>query len=155
LIFFRPSLWQLSLLVNLFYVIVPTSALVAIARFNLFDIDRLIGATAAYTIVSIAVIAGAIVILPHVSQAANRIAGLDPTVGQFTMGLLLAAVVVPGSRYLRPQIERFFFAERYALERGVEDLLRALSTCTSPQEVLALVGERLDLFLRPECCVVY
>jgi class 3 adenylate cyclase len=155
LVLFKPFLWQLSLLVNLFYVIVPISVFIAVTRFKLFDIDRLISATAAYTIVSVAVIAGAIVILPRVSQATNGIAGLDPTVGQFTIGLLLASVVVPGSRYLRPQIERFFFAERYALERGVEDLLRALSTCTSPQEVLELVGERLDLFLRPECCLVY
>jgi class 3 adenylate cyclase len=135
--------------------IVPICAFIAIVRFNLFDIDRLIGATAAYTLVSIFVIAGAIAMLPRVSQAANRIVGLDPSAGQFMMSLLLAAVVVPGARYLRPQIERLFFAERYALERGVEYLLREISTCAGPQEVLAVVGQRLDSYLRPECCVVY
>jgi hypothetical protein len=81
--------------------------------------------------------------------------GLDPTTGQFIVALLLAALVVPASRYLHPQIERVFFAERYALERGVEHLLRAISACSSPQEVLALVGERLDFYLHPESCVIY
>ena len=69
--------------------------------------------------------------------------------------VLLAALVVPGQRYLRPQIERLFFAERYALEHGVEHLLHELSTCAGPQALLTLAGERLDALLRPECCVIY
>jgi hypothetical protein len=44
------------------------------------------------------------------------------------LALLLAALVMPASCYLRPQIERFLFAERYVLERGVESPLRALCT---------------------------
>jgi class 3 adenylate cyclase len=155
LVFVKPPLWPLGELVSIFNLAVPLCIFIAIAHFNLFDIDRLIGATAAYTLVSIVVIAGAIVVLPRVSQAANRIIGLDPAAGQFMMSLLLAAVVVPGSRYLRPQIERFFFAERYALERGVEHLLREISTCVDPQELLMLVGQRLDSYLHPECCIVY
>ena len=63
--------------------------------------------------------------------------------------------MVPGQRYLRPQIERWFFAERYALERGVEQLLRDLSLCGEPQALLTLTGERLEALLRPECCVIY
>ncbi|MBV8452665.1 MAG: adenylate/guanylate cyclase domain-containing protein [Deltaproteobacteria bacterium] len=154
-IVFKPALWPVDELVQIFFVLIPLCVFIAIVGFNLYDIDRLIGATAAYTLVSIIVIAGAIVLLPRVAQAANRIVGLDPTTGQFTMSLLLAAVVVPGSRYLRPQIERFFFAERYALERGVEQLLHEISTCASAQEVLTLIGQRLDSYLRPESCVVY
>ena len=100
-------------------------------------------------------IAGAITLLPRVAQAANRIVGLDPATGQFMISLLLAAVVVLGSRYVRPWIERFFFAERYALERGVAQLLHEISTCAGAVEVLTLVGQRLDSFLRPESCVAY
>jgi class 3 adenylate cyclase len=151
----NPSLEPMRELACILYVIVPLCAFIAIVRFNLFDIDRLIGATAAYTIVSIVVIAAAIVMVPRVSQAASTAWGLDPTAGQFMVALLFAVLVVPASRYLRPQVERVFFAERYALERGVEYLLRSLSLCISPQEVFALAGERLDLYLRPECCVIY
>jgi class 3 adenylate cyclase len=155
LVFVRPSLGPLRELSLLLYVIIPLCIVIAIVRFNLYDIDRLIGATAAYTIVSIIVIAAAIIMVPRVSQAASTAWGLDPTTGQFVMALLLAALVVPTSRYLRPQIERVFFAERYALERGVENLLHEISTCGAPQELLTLVGERLNSYLRPESCIVY
>ena len=131
----KPSLGPMRELACILYAVVPLCFFIAIVRFNLFDIDRLMGATAAYTIVCIVVIAAAIVMVPRVSQAATMAWGLDPTTGQFMLALLLAAMVVPTSRYLRPQIERFFFAERYALERGVEHLLRALSVCSGPQEV--------------------
>ena len=151
----KPSLGPMRELACILYAVIPLCFFIAIVRFNLFDIDRLMGATAAYTIVCIVVIAAAIVMLPRVSQAATMAWGLDPTTGQFMLALLLAAMVVPTSRYLRPQIERFFFAERYALERGVEHLLRALSECSGPQEVLTLAGERLDFCLRPESCVIY
>jgi class 3 adenylate cyclase len=151
----KPSLGQLRELSLILYVIIPLCTFIAIVRFNLFDIDRRIGATAAYSIVSIVLIAGAIVMLPRVSQAATTAWGLDPTTGQFMVALLFAALAVPASRYLRPQIERVFFAERYALEGGVEDLLRSLSACTNPQEIFAVTGERLDFYLRPECCVIY
>jgi class 3 adenylate cyclase len=155
LVFVRPSLWPMFELVRICYVIIPLCVFIAIVRFNLFDIDRLISATAAYTIVSVAVIAGAITMLPRVSQVASSAVALNPAAGQLIVSLLLAAAVVSGSRYLSPEIERFFFAERYALERGVEHLLRELSACAGPQEVLTLVGRRLDSLLRPESCIVY
>ena len=47
---FKPTLWPMFELVLLFSIFVPLSAFIAIVRFNLFDIDRLIGATAAYTL---------------------------------------------------------------------------------------------------------
>jgi class 3 adenylate cyclase len=150
-----PSVVPLLELANLLYIIIPVCGFIAIVRFNLFDIDRLIGTTAAYTIVSIVLIAAAIIVLPHVSQAATAAWGVDPTIGQSLVALLLACLVVPASRFTRPQIERFFFAERYELERGVEHLLHALSTCAGPQELLAMAGERLDSCLRPESCVIY
>jgi len=155
LTFFKPTLWPLSILVSVSYVVIPISVFIAVTHYNLFDIDRLISATVAYTVVSVIVSTGASIILPTASHAATRILGLDSVAGQLVVTLLVAIVVVQGSPRLRPQIERFFFAERFALERGVEHLLRNLSTCEGPREVLALVGERLDYFLRPECCAVY
>lgn len=150
-----PSLYVLLASVDTLLIFIPLSVFIAIVRFNLFDIDRLISATTAYTIVSVFVIAAALAILPRLSQAARSVVGLDPTVGQLLISLLLAVVAVPGSRYVRPQIDRLFFAGRYALERGIEHVLRELSLCDGPQPVLTLVGERLDSLLQPESCVVY
>jgi len=150
-----PSLWVLLASVDTLLIFIPLSVFIAIVRFNLFDIDRLISATTAYTIVSVFVIAAALALLPRLSQAARSVVGLDPTVGQLLISLLLAVVVVPGSRYVRPQIDRLFFAGRYALEWGIEHVLRELSLCDGPQLALTLIGERLDSLLQPESCVVY
>jgi class 3 adenylate cyclase len=155
LVFLRPTVWMLLASVRIFLVFIPLSVFIAIVRFNLFDIDRVISATAAYTIMSVLVIAGALAAVPWLFQTASRMARLDPGVEQLIVPLLLAAVVVPGSHYLRPQIEKYFFVERYALERGVQNILRELSACNGPRRVLTLVGERLDFLIRPESCVVY
>jgi hypothetical protein len=56
---------------------------------------------------------------------------------------------------MRPQIERFFFAERHSLERGVERLLRDLPACADTRQILMLLGEQLDFSLRPKSCIVY
>lgn len=153
---FYPSLgWLFYTLVPLALAFIPLCIFVAIVRFNLFDIDRLISATAAYTILSVLLLAGMLMVIPHLSQMASSIVGVDPAVGQTVFSLLLAALIVPGQRYLRPQIERLFFVERYALEQGVEHLLQELSGSEGPQALLTLAGERLDALLRPECCVMY
>ena len=43
----------------------------------------------------------------------------------------------------------------HQVQRGVEDLLRALSSSAGLQAVLTVTGERLNALLRPECCVIY
>jgi class 3 adenylate cyclase len=150
-----PSWWWLLEFAVVLLAFIPLCIFIAIVRFNLLDIDRLISATAAYSILMILLLAGVLIVIPQLSQAVSTTVGVDLAVGQTVISLLLAAVVVPGQRYLRPRIERLFFAERYALECGVEHLLRELSACEGPQAVLTLAGERLDTLLRPECCVIY
>jgi class 3 adenylate cyclase len=68
---------------------------------------------------------------------------------------MVAGLLIPIHRKLRPQIERLFFRERYALEQGVDSLLGELTTCDTPERLLGLSGERLDELLRPESCVIY
>lgn len=152
---FDPSWWWLHEMATTAVALIPLCIFIAIVRFNFFDIDRLISATAAYTILLVLLLAGALIVIPRLSQAASNTVGVDPVFGQTVCSLLLAALVVPSQRYLRPQVERLFFAERYALEQGIEHLLRELSVCEGPQALLTLAGERLDALLRPECCVIY
>ena len=133
-----PRFWWLHDVSMIAMVVIPICICIAIVRYNLFDIDRLISATVAYTILFVLLLAGALTVIPRLSLAASSTIGLDPAFGQTVFSLLLAALVVPGQRYLRPQIERRFFAERYALERGVEQLLRDLSRCGGPQALLTL-----------------
>ena len=135
--------------------IIPLALLVSITRYNLFDVDRLLSATATYNVV-IALLAGlGIALVPRIAEAGASALGIDPTMGRVMLSLALAAVVVPTERRLRPQVERLFFAERFATDEGIAALLRELPDARDPTALTVLLGERLNELLRPEACVVY
>jgi class 3 adenylate cyclase len=136
-------------------VAVPLGLLVAIAFYQFLDIDRLFSATLSYSILAILSLAVVLGVMPVASRALGQTVGLDPSAGQVILSFVLAAVVVPAQRRLRPQIERLFFRDRYTLERGIEALLHDLASCAGPEELLNVTGERLDALLRPESCVIY
>ena len=78
--------------------IVPLTLLISITRYNLFDIDRLLSATATYNIV-IAIVAGlGIALVPRLAEAASSALGVGSSTGQVVLSLALAAVVVPAER---------------------------------------------------------
>jgi len=63
--------------------------------------------------------------------------------------------VIPAHRHLRPQIDRLFFKERYAVDQGFAELLPTLSACTDARELTERAGEGLHRLLAPEALVVY
>ena len=150
-----PSLWWLHDLSMIAPVLIPICLCIAIIRYNFFDIDRLISATAASSILLVVLVGGALLGGPQLVRAMSGVVGIDPTVGENILQLALVALVVPGQRYLHPWIERWFFPERQALKRGMDQLFRELSTCEDSQVLLTLFSERLYTLLQPECCVMY
>jgi len=133
----------------------PLSLVVSVVRFNLFDIDRLLSTAASYNILAVLLGAGALVVVPRVAEAASGLLGVDPGTGQVALSLLLAAVVIPAHRRLRPQIDRVFFKERYALDHGIAELLPTLSSCADARELTERTGSGLHGLLRPDACVIY
>lgn len=152
---FDPSLWPLHDVALLALVLIPLCVLIAIVRANLFDIDRLINATAAYSLLLVLLTGGVLLLGPRFAQAVSSVTGIQSTSGHvlFSLGLVVAAT--PLYRHLRLWIERVFFPERYALARGVYQLLAELPTCRDAQTLLALTSQRLTALLQPECCVLY
>jgi class 3 adenylate cyclase len=144
---FFASFWAVSL--------APVFLVVSIVRFNLFDVDRLISATASYNVLLVALGAAALVVVPRMAEVMSSAVGVDPGIGQVVLSLALAAAVVPAHRRLRPQIERVFFKERYAADRGIAELLPTLSTCRDTRELTERAGAGLHQLFRPEACVVY
>jgi class 3 adenylate cyclase len=69
--------------------------------------------------------------------------------------VLLAGLLVPAHRRLRPLIDRVFFKQRSALDHGIAELLPTLSACTDARELTQCLGKGLHRLLRPEVCVVY
>jgi hypothetical protein len=150
-----PALWWLHESATLFTALIPLCFLVAITRFNLFDIDRLISSTATYSILLLVMGVAITTITPSLTTSLHALVGIDSTVGQILLSLACAVVLIPGHRYLRPQIERVFFSQRYLMEEGMQQLLRELPTAASREALLRLVGERLFALGSMENCVIY
>ncbi len=144
---FVASLWAVPL--------APLSLVISVVRFNLFDIDRLLSATASYNILLVLLVGLGLAVVPRIAEATSAFVGIDPGTGQVALSLVLAAVVIPAHGRLRPQIDRVFFKERYALDHGIAELLPTLSACSDTRELTERVGSGLQRLLRPEACVVY
>ncbi len=133
----------------------PLAILISIVQFNLFDVDRLISITATYNLLLVMAAALGIVVVPWAAETLPSVADLDSRIGQSLVAILLAALVVIVQPRLRPWIERMFFTERHALDRGFENLLSGLLHCDNPSDLMLKLGQSLARFLRPEPCVIY
>ncbi len=152
----EPRAYSLSFALSVLpAVFMPLGILIAVVRQQLFDVDRLISATASYTAIAIVLIGATLILIPRLAQAASQVLGLDLALGQGLLTLVLAAVVVPAHRRVQPRIDRYFFPERHSLETGMQRLLTELSDCEGPEELAGRIGEQLADLLRPESCVVY
>jgi hypothetical protein len=150
-----PSLWWLYNLSTTAVALIPLFIGVAIVRYDLFDIDRLISSTAAYSILLLLSVSGLLLLEPSLSEAASRAIGIDRLSSQIAFLLFCVAVIILSHGYLRPRIERRFFPERYALEQGIKQLLHEIAVRTEPQALFSLVGKRLAELLQTENCVIY
>jgi len=145
----------LFVLADVAAVAVPLGFLVAIAFYQFLDIDRLFSATLSYSALAVLGIAGVLWVMPTASRAASDAFGLDPATAQFLVALGLAAVAVLTHRLVRPRIERLFFPEHLALSQGFDRLLTEVASCTDARKLTALVGQQLDVLLRPISAAVY
>jgi S1-C subfamily serine protease len=136
-------------------VAMPLGLLVATIRYDLFDIDRLISATASYSIVVIGFIASGLWLSRYVIDTVSSLFGTDPLFVQIGIYVALAAAFAPVSRWLKPLLDGVFFPERHALSTGIETLLTDLSKPERSEEALDRLGEGIANLVRPVSCTVY
>jgi signal transduction histidine kinase len=122
-----PWFEEMLALAGLIGVAIPAGFLISVIAYNLFDVDRLISAVASYTLLLVGLFAAALALVPRVASALAGATRLDAGTTQLFLSVLLAALVVPVNRRLRPRLDHFFFPERRALESGVEGLLDDLA----------------------------
>lgn len=151
----EPSLEVLYEVTTLAWLSLPICVLISILRFNLFDIDRVLSATASYNVVLILALGGILVLVPRLSDFLASSFGLDAATGQMGLSVLIAGLAVPAQARLRPHVERLFFPERHALKNGIDGLLAGISTAATPEELTTLAGAHIDRLLRPETCAIY
>ena len=141
-----PDQFSLYALSSIGMPIVPIMFLVAITRYNLFDIDRLIGRSVSYSIliILIAVLTEA-VIEPLVAVIGTQY-GFDGNNVQLLFVGALTAVLIPAQKKWRPTINRIFFAQGVAVEDTVSELIDKVDTSESMTsgQVFNLVGEDLS-----------
>ena len=140
---------------SLFAMAVPLGTAVSVVGYRWLDIDRLISATAAATLLGVAALAGTLALAPRLARATATALGVDADTTQLALSMALAAVLVPAYRALRPWLDRRLFAEQHALGLGFERLRASLIGCGSLEELARRAGEGSDALLRPESVAIY
>jgi class 3 adenylate cyclase len=131
----------------------PIALFVALGRDHLYDVDRLISASATYTLLSVLATAGIGMAVPRV---ARRLAAFgDPDLVQAGLSIAVALALVQVRRWVAPRVQGLLFRERVALEQGALALRAALSASEKPSELIETLGARLDALLAPTCTVIY
>jgi len=95
---------------------VPLSIAVAVLRYRLWDLDRLISRTVAYALVTALLLIPYLLILP----AANQLAGSAGSLAVATATLLAAAAFAPLRRRIQDLVDRRFNRRRYDAARTVD-----------------------------------
>jgi class 3 adenylate cyclase len=147
-------LWA-TLLSTVSLLIFPAAVLIAALKFDVFDIDRLLGATVSYNLLAVVVVGGGFFVVPGLTGTLATRLGVDPTLGRSVITVVLAVLVIVAERWLRPRVERLFFRERFALEQAMKDLPARFASVRRAEELWALTGSELTAHLRPTSCVLF
>jgi class 3 adenylate cyclase len=135
--------------------ILPFCLLVAIGRYNLFDVDRLLSSTASYNLLILVLLGGLLLVVPTLAHAASGVIGTDPSTTQAVFSIVLVGVVLPAQRPLKAGIERLFFRERVQTDEAFADLARSLAGSPDAGDLLTRLGEGLETVLRPSALAIY
>jgi len=126
------------------YTLVPASIGVAILRYRLFAIDRIISRTLAYALVTASVIGTYALVVTSVS----RLLPVSSALAVASATLAAAAVFRPVLRRVQGVVDRRFNRERYDAERVVEAFGARLRGATDPDaaaaDLVAAVGRALE-----------
>ena len=101
--------------------------LLAMQRQSLFDVDRVLGVTATYTLLLAAAGIGIVALVPPSAAAASELLGVAPTSAQLGLSAAMAVAMLPLQSVVRPRIDRALFPERFQAQSTVTALLSDLS----------------------------
>lgn len=120
--------------------LLPIAVAVAIVRYRLYDIDRLVSRTVSWALVTgllVAVYAGTVVVLSGLARSLTRAETSTAAVAAST--LLVAALFGPVRRRVQTLVDRRFNRARYDALRTVEEFGAAVRSSPDP----AAAGEQL------------
>ena len=148
-----PSLWWLYEASLGLAVVIPLCLFIALARFNLLDVDRLITSAAISPVAGVALITFAFFVVPTASAATEP--WVDPKVSQPALSLALAGAAFLGLRRVDRVLQDRLYPERGRLALEAQRLRRELSECETPADVLTLLGRQLGAILQLATAAIY
>jgi class 3 adenylate cyclase len=138
-----------------FFQAIPIGILISVIGYKWLDVDRVISATAALTLLGVAGVGGFALVVPRIATAASGMVGVDPATGQAALAMVLAALAVPGYGLLRPQLDRWLFASQHAVGEHFAQLRAELARCDGVEALVGRAAEGIDALLHPESLATY
>jgi hypothetical protein len=133
------------------YLAVPVSFMVAIMRYRLYEIDRLVSRTVIYSVVVIVLVAVYVVAVGVMTQ----VLPLSSDVAVAAATLAAAAVFSPLRRRVRREVDRRFNRTRFDAEREVEAFVRRLRDRTELLEVESDLSAVVNRTLQPAAMTLW
>ncbi len=150
-----PGFSQLLGFAGVASVLIPIGFFVAIVGYELFDIDRLISATASYSLLVAGLLGAILAVAPGVAEWAARVFDVDAQTSQLALSVALGAAVIPVGQFLQPRVDRWLFPERYRIEEGIESLLADQAAESRAEPLAERVAEGLHALFGARGASVY
>jgi class 3 adenylate cyclase len=142
-------------LAGAFFQAIPLGIVISVVGYRWLDIDRLISATAALTVLAVALVGLAAWVVPWLAAGVGGAVGVDAETGQVAFSMAFTALAVPAYRSLRPWLDRSLFARQHALGEAFARLRAELADCGGVEELVRRAGEGIDRLLHPESIATY
>jgi hypothetical protein len=141
-----PEDWNLlNSVVGLSYALIPISIAIAVLRYRLYEIDRIISRTASYTIVTLFAVAVYAVVVTSVTWVLPD----APAVAVAVATLVAAALFLPLLRRVRRWVDRRFNRAQYDAQRVVAAFGERLRTGVDPHTASADLVRAVEQTLQP------
>lgn len=151
----RPDLrwiYELSLTATIF---LPVCLYIAFIRHKLYDIDRLITTTIAYTILAPVFVGLVFSVGVPLSEWTSEQLGLARATVLWLFAVAIAAPAPLIARRLQPGIRRLLFRDQLRFENGIRELRSAVADYPEPGGMIEGLGKRLNELLGLESLAIY
>jgi two-component system, NtrC family, sensor kinase len=136
-----PSGWMAMSVVSM--ALIPLTLAYAIVRYRLMDVDILFRRGYAYTLATVAVLAGFYgIIFSLGNQVTKYYKDLNSVIPLVVM-LIAAFLFQPIRNWIQERLDRHFYRDRYDYRRTLVEFARELGSETDLDAMLASVGDRL------------
>jgi hypothetical protein len=127
------------------HALIPIALMIAVLRYRLYDIDRLISRTTAYAIVTLL----AVGVYALVVVSLTRLLPDLPSVGVALATLIAAALFLPALRAVQRVVDRRFDRERYDAEKVVDAFGERLRSHLDPHSTGGDLTRAVEQTLQP------